>query len=244
MIRKFKSILIGFVSVTLLWFGLYLFMDVPIIPNPFDTYTNVVRIFPLLFKHMIASSFRILVGIGISLVLGVVLGVLMAQSKVFNSLIAPLVYILNPLPKIAFLPIFMVLFGLGEVPKIMVIISVILFQFIFAAKDSIDAIPFELKQSFMSLNPSKKDIFRYLILPSMLPKLFTALRISFGVSVSILFFGETFQTTYGMGYYIMSRWDVVNYLDMYSGIVVLGLFGFVIYMLLDVLQEKYCDWMY
>lgn len=239
-----KQTCLGLFIVWVLWFMLFMLLKTPIIPSPWLTFKNTLRILPELLLHLAYSFYRIMIALLLSSVFGTGLGLWMATSKKANQIFSPVLYILNPLPKIAFLPIFMVLFGLGEVPKIMVIVSVIIFQFTFAAQESIVSIPKEMRMSFNSLNPSRYDRLVHLYIPSILPQWFTALKIGFGVSVSVLFFGETFKTRYGLGYFIMSRWDVVNYLDMYSGIVILGLFGLLVYGFIDLIQRRVCNWLY
>lgn len=76
----------------------------------------------------------------------------------------------------------------------------------------------------------------------MIPKIITSLRISVGVSISILFFGENFATTYGIGYFIMNSWLMVNYTEMFSGILALSIMGFFIFKLIDIVENKLCRW--
>jgi len=62
------------------------------------------------------------------------------------------------------------------------------------------------------------------------------------VSISILFFGENFSTTYGIGYFIMTRWLMVNYTEMFSGILALRIIGSFIFKLIDIVENKLCRW--
>ena len=82
----------------------------------------------------------------------------------------------------------------------------------------------------------------HLILPAVMPKIITSLRISVGVSISILFFGENFATTYGIGYFIMNSWMMVNYVEMFSGIIALSIMGLFIFKLIDLLEKRFCGW--
>ena len=151
-------------------------------------------------------------------------------------------YILYPLPKVAFLPILMIIFGLGNAPKIMLIVFIIIFQFILAARDGIKEIPKELFYSVYSLSLSRVQVYYHLIIPSVLPKVITALRNSIGVSIAVLFFAENFATTYGIGYFIMNSWAMVNYVEMFSGIIALSLLGLILFKLIDYLEERLCPY--
>jgi NitT/TauT family transport system permease protein len=214
-----------------------------VIPSPFATILNFIAIFPgTLSINLLVSLARILTAVLISLIFGTVIGLWIGMNKKADALITPVVYILYPLPKIAFLPILMILFGLGNTPKIVLIIIIIIFQIILSVRDGVKEIPKELFYSVKSLGLKKTETYRHLILPAVTPKIITSLRISIGVSISVLFFGENFATTYGIGYFIMNSWLMVNYLEMFSGILALSLLGLLIFKLIDLLEYKLCRW--
>jgi ABC-type nitrate/sulfonate/bicarbonate transport system, permease component len=238
----YNNTLYGSIFVLLFWYLLHLAVNSPAIPSPYKTFLNFIKTLPTLIAHLLVSLGRISAAVLISLILGSLIGLWTGINKKADELISPIVYILYPLPKIAFLPILMVLFGLGNTPKVILIIIIIIFQFIIAAKDGVKEIPKELFYSVISLGLNKKQVYRHLIVPAALPKIMTALRISVGVSISILFFGENFATTYGIGYFIMNSYVMANYVDMFSGILTLSMAGLIIFKLIDLLEGKLCRW--
>ena len=241
-IYQFKA-LYGFIVVLLLWYFLHITVQSNAIPSPFQTILNFIEIFPgELSIHLLVSFLRILVAILISLVAGSLIGLWIGMSKKADELVSPVVYILYPIPKIAFLPILMILFGLGNTPKIVLIITIVIFQIIVAVRDGVKEIPKELFYSVVSLGLNKLQIYRHLIVPYVLPKIITAIRISVGVSISVLFYGENFATTYGIGYFIMDSWIKVNYVEMFSGILALSIMGFLIFKFIDVIEDRLCGW--
>lgn len=237
-----RTLYAGFI-ILIFWYILHLTVGSFAIPSPYKTIINFFEIFPgTLSFHLLVSLGRISAAVLISLILGSLIGLWIGMSKKADEFITPIVYMLYPLPKIAFLPILMILLGLGNTPKITLIIIIIIFQIIIAARDGVQEIPKELFYSVMSLGLNKLEIYRHLILPAVLPKIITSLRISVGVSISILFFGENFATTYGIGYFIMNSWLMVNYVEMFSGILALSIMGLLIFKLIDVLENKLCRW--
>jgi NitT/TauT family transport system permease protein len=66
--------------------------------------------------------------------------------------------------------------------------------------------------------------------------------VSIGTALSILFFTEGYGTQYGIGYFILDAWNRIDYLDMYGGILIISLLGFVLFILIDILEEKVCKW--
>ena len=240
--KHFKTIYANLIVLTM-WYVLHASLKSAVIPSPFDTIENFIIIFPkVLLPHLLVSLWRITVAVIFSLILGVIIGVWIGVNKKADDFISPIVYILYPLPKIAFLPILMILWGLGDIPKIALIIIIVIFQIILGARDGVKEIPKELMMSVKSLGLARSQVYRHLILPAILPKLFTALRLSIGVSIAVLFFAENFATSYGIGYFIMNSWSMVNYLDMFSGIVGLGLLCFILFTVIDLCEDKLCRW--
>jgi NitT/TauT family transport system permease protein len=240
---KWQGALYSLVFVIILWYAVAWIFNIPIIPSPFAVFTNIAEIFQTKIEiHVLHSMGRILGGIAISILLGVPLGFLMGYFEKVDKLLSPLVYFTYPVPKLALLPIIMLLFGLGEVSKLIMIVLIIIFQIIITSRDAVKAIPEETFRSLQSLGASQLQIFTEIIFPASLSEVLTATRLALGTAVSILFFTETFGTEYGMGYFIMDSWMRVNYLDMYAGIVILSFMGFCIFTAIDIIEGYICSW--
>ena len=88
------------------------------------------------------------------------------------------------------------------------------------------------------------DIYRHVILPACLPAILTAMRISVGTAIAVLFFVESFATQQGLGYLIMYSWSMMDYPALYASIVAMALLGFSLYMILECVERKLCAWVY
>lgn len=240
---KLKEYLYSFIIITGLWYVSASLMKLPIIPSPIVVYLNILNNFAQNFSiHVLYSFMRIFLGIIVSLFLGLSIGFLMGYFERVDKLLSPLVYFTYPVPKLALLPIVMLLFGLGEVSKIIMIVMIIIFQIIITARDSVKAIPKEMYYCLESLGGSRFQIFKEIVSPATLSEVITSTRLALGTAVSILFFTETFGTEFGMGYYIMDSWMRVDYVGMYSGIVILSMMGFCIFILIDIFEYYICAW--
>lgn len=240
---NWQGALYSFLVVLALWQLLAWMVNLPIIPSPLSVFVNIIEIFhEKVQTHMWYSLVRIIEGIAISIFLGVSLGFLMGYSDRVDKLMSPLVYFTYPVPKIALLPVVMLLFGLGEVSKLIMIVLIIVFQIIITSRDAVKNIPRETYRSLQSLGASRWQFFTEIVLPASLPEVLTSTRLALGTAVSILFFTETFGTEYGLGYFIMDAWMRVNYLEMYSGIVVLSFMGFAIFSIIDLAEGRLCAW--
>jgi NitT/TauT family transport system permease protein len=243
-ILKSKTIL-GSLIVILLWYALHFIINSRVVPAPYET----IKMFFTLLKgnlmlHVGVSFYRIVVSVFISLLIGVPIGLWMGLNKIADAVMSPAAYILYPIPKIAFLPVFMILLGLGDASKLVLIITIIIFPLLLAARDGVKEIPAQFFDSVKSLGLSRRQIFVDLVVPALLPKIISALRVSIGISISALFFSENFATTYGLGFFIMNAWTMIRYVEMFAGILALSLMGLIIFKLIDFIERKFCPWIF
>lgn len=241
--RILSAYLLAALFLLLVWWGLSALLQLPIVPSPWRVFARLGRVFATdIAIHGVYSLWRIFAGLALAVGIGYPLGVLMGYFRRADQLLSPLVYLTYPIPKIALLPILMLLAGVGELSKIFMIFLIIVFQVVVAVRDGIRAIPEETYYPLYSLGASFSQVFRYIILPASWPKSVTAIRVAMATAVSVLFFTETFGTQYGMGYYIMDAWLRVNYLEMYAGILVLSGMGLLLFGLIDLLEYVTCRW--
>lgn len=231
------------VIILLIWYIFYFAINLVIIPSPHNTIITFVKLLPkTLSIHILMSFFRIFIAVTISLLVGVSIGLITGMNSKIDKLITPIVYMLYPVPKIAFLPVFMILLGIGDLSKIVLIIVIIIFQIIVTTRDGVKELSKELFYSVRSLGLSRPQIYKHMIIPGVMPNIITSLRISIGTSIAVLFYAENFATEYGIGYFIMNRWITVDYLGMFSGILALSIMGFGIFKLIDILENNLCEW--
>ena len=245
--------MMGKISLRLFAFGIFLclvlwavtaqILQMPVIPSPEQVILRLVQKFPdTIAVHAGYSLLRIVLGLVAAVAVGYPVGVLMGYFPRVNRLLAPILYLTYPVPKIALLPVVMLLFGVGERSKLLLVFLIIVFQVVVAVRDAVAAIPPETYAPLRVLGATFAQIVRHIIVPASLPKFITAVRVAMATAISVLFFTETFGTQYGIGYYIMDAWLRVNYLDMYAGITVLSTMGLLLFILLDWTERRLCAW--
>lgn len=236
--------LYGTLMIFAAWYLLHILLQSAVIPNPVDTVINFIKILPgTLLLHVLASLGRIVVAVLFSLLIGLPLGLWTGMSDRADRLLTPIVYILYPIPKIAFLPVLMILFGLGNTPKIVLIAIIVIFQIIVTTRDGVKELGKEYFYSAKSLGMNRRQLYEHLIIPAVMPKIITALRLTVGTSIAVLFFSENFAARYGIGYFIMNSWVVVNYVEMFSGILALSMMGLLLFKVIDGVENRLCAWM-
>ncbi len=225
------------------WQLLAAMTDRPILLSPWDIFMHLYETFhSSIAVHVLYSLRRTVLGISLSLAIGVPLGVLTGYFKKIDRLFSPMLYFSYPIPKMALLPVVMLLFGLGEATKVIMIFLIIFFPIVVNIRDEVKNIPGEVYEPMYSLGAKPLQVINEIILPGIVPAILTSLRIGIGTAISVLFFTENFGTVYGMGYFIMDAWMRVNYMQMYSGIVVLSILGLICFIIIDCLEVFICRW--
>ena len=241
--KRYINTLYGAIFIIAIWWLMHLFYSSSVIPSPYIVIINFFKkLIPVLLPHLAMSLYRIISAVLLAVIAGISIGLLTGINKNIDQYISPVIYLLYPIPKIAFLPLFMLLFGLGDSSKIILIMVIVIFQIIVTTRDSVKNINPEYFYSARSVGVKGWKIYRHVIFPAILPQILTALRITVGTSIAVLFYAENFATQYGIGYYIMNSWIMVNYVDMFTGILAISILGLLIFKAIDLLEEKYCHW--
>ena len=229
---KAISLLIIFV----LWHISSLLFNKDFFPNTIDTFKALIVLLNEgeIYKHILSSAYRIISGTLLGTLAALPLGLILGWSRKADAYLGNIFNMLYPIPKVVFLPIIIVVMGIGDSPKIFLISLVVFFQLTLTIRDAVRHIPNSIIQSMKALRPSFFQNLIHMIL--------TALRGTIGVSTALLFITENFASFTGLGYFITKSMDSRNFCDMYAGILMLALLGVGIYFVLMLLEWKLCPW--
>ena len=241
--KPYLEFLKGFIMTVMLWWILSLFVDKIFLPGPLESGIYLVNNFfsSAFYVDLLYSLSRILAALSMVLAIGYPLGIFMGISKRAESWLGPFVYFFNPLPKIVFLPVFFVFLGIGESTRIFLLFFIILFPVIIQVRDGIKSIPPDYEELFFTLGAPRKDYLRFYV-PFSMPALFTSLRTASGMAVAVLFIIENYVGDRGLGVLILRSMEIRNYPQMYSGIILMGILGYVLYLLTNYAERKVCFW--
>ena len=235
-----QAAIIGLLMFFAIWQVLAWIIHRPIMPSPLQVLPIFgTSLFGNLGIHFLASSGRVLAAIGVAVVTAVPIGLGLGQLPKVNRIFAPLIAVVYPIPKIVFLPVIYVLMGITDISKIFLIALIIFFHILVVVRDEAANLHPELILSVRSLGAGRRALFRYVYFPASLPAVLTALRVSVGTAIAVLFIAEQSLTTYGLGYYIVvETYQVLRYPEMYAGILAMSLLGLVLYFVIDNLELK------
>ncbi len=228
------------------WQVAALILNRDILPAPTAVLVAFIAQLPrALGWHFVVSAWRVVASIALSVLLATPAGLVLGQYPRVNRFFAPVVYLTYPIPKIVLLPIVILFLGIGDASKIAIIFLILFFQILVVVRDQAAALRPELLYSVRSLGAGRRALLRFVYLPATLPAVLTAIRLSIGTAVAVLFFTESFATNAGLGYYvIVDTFQRVAYPDMYAGVVAMSLLGLILYFVVDYLERAVCPYLF
>jgi len=237
-----KRTLPALTGLLLVWWLTALAVRQPFLPGPPAVLTELIRQIPNLAPHLGISLFRVLAALAGAFIPALILGIAAGVNRKADHLISPVMYILFPIPKVALLPVILLFLGLGNGSKIFLVALIVFFQFFLNFRDETQGISRTYFDSLFSLGGGRKDLLIHIILPALLPRIFSSLRLCLGTAIAVLFLAETFATRQGIGWYIMDAWSRISYDEMYAGIAALSLAGLGLFGILDITEKAACRW--
>jgi NitT/TauT family transport system permease protein len=242
-----RDLLLASLLILAVWQVAAWLIDRPILPAPLTVLFVFWRDLANgeLLGHFLVSLWRVTAGTLLAILTAAPAGLALGQSKRANQLLSPIIYLLYPIPKVVFVPIILLFFGIGDAAKIVIIFLILFFQILVLVRDQAATLRPELIQSVRSLGAGRRALFRYVYLPASLPAILTALRQSVGTAVAVLYIAELFATNKGLGYYIYFEGStLLDYPAMYAGVVAMSLLGLGMYFTVDRLERWLCPWQY
>lgn len=239
-----RDLLIAVLAILVAWQVFAMVVNRPILPTPIEVaQVFFVELQSGMLDHFLASLWRVLASTLLAIATAAPLGIILGQSKRMNSLLAPVVYLLYPIPKVVLVPIVLLFLGIGDLPKIVIIYLILFFQILVLVRDQAASLRPELILSVSSLGAGRRALFRFVYFPASLPAILTALRQSVGTAVAVLYVAELFATQKGLGYYIYINGSTLfNYPAMYAGVVAMSFLGVGLYFAVDWLEHRLCSW--
>lgn len=219
----------SFFLLALLWWGLVNFYNIneKVFPGPvivFDSFWQLLTDGSLL-KHTVASLYRVTVGFYLAAVLGVPLGIIIGRVMLARNLLNPVIQFLRPISPLAWIPLAMLWFGIGDKPAIFLIFLACFFPLVVAttiAVGSINKVYFQVASNF---NFSRTESVFKIIVPAIIPDLVTALRLTISIAWLVVVAAEMIAVQSGLGYLILDSRNALRMDYVMVGMIVIGMIG-------------------
>ncbi|CAI1987529.1 taurine ABC transporter permease TauC [Serratia fonticola] len=195
-----------------------------------------------LWQHLAASLGRILVALLAAVVIGVPVGIAMGLSETVRGLLDPLIEIYRPVPPLAYLPLMVIWFGIGETSKILLIYLAIFAPVTLSTVAGVRSVAQVRIRAAQALGANRWQLLRFVVLPSALPEILTGIRIGLGVGWSTLVAAELIAATRGLGFMVQSAGEFLATDVVIAGISVIAIIAFGLELGLRALQRRLTPW--
>jgi NitT/TauT family transport system permease protein len=189
-----------------------------------------------------ATTMRVMVGLVIASVLAISLGVLIRYFLLFERLTLPAITLLSPVSPIAWLPVAIFLFGIGNAPAIFMVVIALFFHMVLATISQIDGVNRNLINVARTMGATKWQTYSRVIIPAILPGLLVVLRMNLFAAWMVVLVAESTGVGYGLGQVIMMARNTFNPSLVFFTIALIGLLGFTFDLILRMLQKRILYW--
>jgi sulfonate transport system permease protein len=219
-------------------------LDPRFFPAPTDLWSTGVRLFrDGTMGHEIVTSFRrVFEGYFMGIAAALVLGILIGSSHVARAALQPVIYAFWSIPKLALLPLLLLIFGLGEFPIIVLIAIECFFLVLIPTIAAVATVPEAYREAAMSFNVNRLQMLRYVLVPGALPQIAVALRLGAGASVLVMVAAEYIDGKNGLGFFIFNSWQLFEPKQMYVGIIVVAVLGTIWTLIVQVVGRYLTRW--
>ncbi|WP_050422381.1 ABC transporter permease [Bradyrhizobium tropiciagri] len=249
-IRRFLIGLAAVAGVTLAWeiAGRTHLVEPLLLPPPSEIVTTAIDLVrdgyrgTPLWQHLALSLARALGAFAVATLIGVPLGLAMGAAPGFGAVLDPFVQFLRPLPKLALIPLVILWFGIGETSKVLLIFISAALSIIVGTAAAVATVQRQRIRAGQALGAHGLALFRYVILPHILPELFVTLRLSFGIGWTTLIAAEMIASDAGVGWMVVNAGSYLRTDVVMLGIVMLGGTGYALDLALVGLQRWVAPW--
>jgi taurine transport system permease protein len=221
--------------------------DAFILPSPPQVFNRFIALIDTsgqlaLLRNAVASLVRVLVGWSTGAAMGIAVGAAMASSKWVKGAIDPLIEIARPMPALALAPLLIIWFGLGELPKYIILWFVTFPVLAIATSSAILGVDRTWIRSAETLGASRRYILGHVILPASMPGIFTGLRLASGLTWGTLIAAEIIASTKGLGWMILQAQTYLDTSAVFVGIIAIGVLALTMDRLLRLAEGRLIPW--
>jgi ABC-type nitrate/sulfonate/bicarbonate transport system permease component len=240
-----SEFLIGLLPIVLilaLWHGLVATGVAPpsLLPAPRAVFTRLAEQLgnPSFLQHAATTLFRLFVGFGIAVAVGVTAGVAATGNRTVEALLKPVVRVLAPVPKIALYPAFILILGFEHASKIALVAADATFPILLATYQGTSAVEPKLVWSALAAGTSRRKALFTIVLPAALPSVLTGCRIGLVISCIVVFLAEMITSTNGLGHLLIYAARSFETVDMFVPLITISMLGLILNAAFNALQAR------
>jgi len=237
--REIVFPLITFLSILLIWELITRFSgwSTQVFPSPLTVLLSTQELIAngTLLKHSVASLFRVSIGFFLAVILGIPIGIILGRWQVAKLLFNPLVQFLRPISPLAWIPLAMLWFGIGDLPAIFLIFLSSFFPMVVSTSVAVESIKPTFFQVAANFNFSRYEVITKIIMPAITPDVITALRLTITIAWLVVVAAEMIAVQSGLGYMILDSRNALRMDYVMVGMIVIGIIGLLLDYIMRVL---------
>jgi taurine transport system permease protein len=193
-------------------------------------------------EHVGISAARVFGAFLLACLVGIPLGIAMGMSPFIRGIFDPPLEFYRPIPPLAYLPLMIIWFGIGETSKVLLIFLSVLAPVALGARSGVKSAAIEQIHAAYSFGATRWQVMRHVILPSALPEILTAMRIGIGFGWTTLVAAEMVAATSGLGYVVLSASQFLQTSTVIMGIIVIAIIAYAFDMLMRWIERRVVPW--
>ncbi|KEO54909.1 ABC transporter permease subunit [Thioclava pacifica] len=192
--------------------------------------------------HVVISTVRVFGAFLLACVIGIPLGLAMGMSPIMRGIFDPPIEFYRPIPPLAYLPLMIIWFGIGETSKVLLIFLSVFAPVVLGARSGVKSAAIEQIHAAYSFGATRWQVMRYVIMPSAMPEILTAMRIGVGFGWTTLVAAEMVASTKGLGYMVLSASQFLQTPVVIMGIFVIAAIAFAFDLLMRFVERRLVPW--
>jgi ABC-type nitrate/sulfonate/bicarbonate transport system permease component len=213
----------------------------PALSKIFDRFGDI-WLFSRFESDVLPSLIRMFAGFGIAAAIGIPLGVALGLAPRLHEAVSPVLEFFRAIPPPALIPFGIVVLGVGDAMKIFIIVAVCIFPIMLNAVDGVRGVHPGLIESARAYQVGKRDRLLHVVLPAAMPQMFAGLRTGLSLALILMVISEMVASTSGIGYFVLQSQRTFAITDMWAGILLLGILGYLLNLVFALVERRVLRW--
>ena len=214
-----------------------------VLPAPSNIVVSLVVNFPSLLDDMIITLLEALIGFAIAILLAVAMAIIMDSVIGFKKTVYPVMIISQTIPIIILAPLFIIWFGYGYTPKVVIVVLICFFPITISLLQGLVSVDRELIDLLRSMGASKFQLYRFVKIPSAMPNFFAGLKIAATYSIMGATIGEWVGGKNGLGVYMIRAKQSFATDRVFAAIIIIVVLSILLLKIIEFAEDKYMPWL-
>ena len=241
---RWRDGVLSFVLLFAVWEAAARLLKLPryVLPPPSAIWSDFSARYPTMLSAAATTASEVVMGFAIAVVISIPLAVLISYSRPVERLALPLIVALQIIPKIAIAPLFIIWFGFGLAPKLLLVFLLCFFPIVVSATTGLKSVPSDILDLARSTGASEFLVFRKIRLPHALPSIFTGLKVAATLATTAAIVAEFVASDRGLGYMLLQFNGNLETGMVFATVLILSFIGVALYFTVELVERRAVSW--